>query len=98
MDNSSYSNRQNQLHTDSYNLGYSKDPDQYSANYLNNNNQQLNPKPATLNASSISFDILNVNSQMVNTRYDNKSVCASSLYGSKVIKKLKKIFFLLILV
>lgn len=93
MENNSFSNRQQQqLHTDSYNLGYANDPDQYSTNNnAANINQQLNPKPATLNTSSISFDILNVNAQMVNTRYDNKSICASSLYGSKVITKIKKI-------
>lgn len=58
-----------QRQTDSYNLGFSND-------------DPLAAKPATL-TSSISFDRLNVNSQMVNTRYDNKSICASSLYGSK---------------
>ncbi len=69
----SNSNRDN-----SYNMGYNNDIDQYSVN-----NEALTQKPATLNTSSISFDMLNVNAQMVNTRYDNKSVCASSLYGSK---------------
>lgn len=55
----------------SYNLGYSNDAGQYGG-------QGQVPE------SSISFDMLNVNAQNVNTRYDNKSLCASSLYGSKV--------------
>ena len=65
-------------HNDSYNPGYTSDYDQQYAG-----TNSLNQQPATLNTSSIAFDMLNVNSQVVNTRYDNKSVCTSSLYGSK---------------
>ena len=40
--------------------------------------------PSILNSSSISFDLLNTNSaNVLKTRYDVKSSCSNSLYGSK---------------
>lgn len=42
-------------------------------------------KTSFLNTSSISFDLLNTNANMVKTRYDVKSLSSSSLYGSRVI-------------
>ena len=66
--------------SDSYNLGYSNDAGQYVSQ-------------SNVPESSISFDMLNVNAQNVNTRYDNKSLCASSLYGSKVSKLFFSIFY-----
>ena len=51
-----------------------------------------------LNASTISFDLLNTNANAVKTRYDVKSLSNSSLYsGSKVIFNSKSAMHKLVL-
>ena len=55
-------------------------------NLANTSNTNNNMNNTILNSSSISFDLLNANSNVLKTRYDVKSSSGtSSLYGSKVL-------------
>jgi hypothetical protein len=45
----------------------------------------MNRSNNQLNTSSISFDLLNSNANIVKTRYDVKSLSNNSLYGSRVL-------------
>ncbi|CAF0766331.1 unnamed protein product [Brachionus calyciflorus] len=68
-------------------LPSSRDPSTkvaYNENMVYESDGQVSKTPSILNASSVTFDLLNSsNTNCIKTRYDVKSSCSNSLYGSK---------------